>query len=180
MPPLTLDKQSRYYLPHSTTCFICGAKNEVGLKCRFYADDRGAVHLEPIISRKYAGFADVIHGGIQTAILDEAMGWCGFTQTETRELFFTRELNVKFKRNAPPLTPLFLEASLTDVRRGFYHSQAKILDESGALLTLASGIFVPIPKAMMAQVNNQLLFIDDGRRYLPKAMQVCKPRGSVD
>jgi acyl-coenzyme A thioesterase PaaI-like protein len=171
---------NKYYLPHSTTCFICGAKNEVGLKCRFYTNDKGTVHLDPVIKRHYAGFADVVHGGVQTAVLDEAMGWCGFTQSATNSLCFTRELKVKFRKNAPPLVPLYLEANLTDERRGLFYSEGKIMDESGAVLTLASGIFVPIPPAMMELVNNQLLFIDDGRTYHPKALEVCKPIASKE
>jgi acyl-coenzyme A thioesterase PaaI-like protein len=168
----------KYYLPHSTTCFICGAKNEVGLKCRFYTDDKGTVHLDPVLKRHYAGFADVVHGGIQTAVLDEAMGWCGFTQSDSNELCFTREITLKFKKNVPPMVPLYLEANLSDVRRGFFYTEGKIMDESGAVLTLASGVFVPIPAAMMALVNNQLLFIDDGRMYFKKAVEVCKPSAS--
>ncbi|MDR2401105.1 MAG: PaaI family thioesterase [Deferribacteraceae bacterium] len=167
---------NRYYLPHSSTCFICGAKNEVGLKCKFYADDNGSVHLDSAIDQNYAGFAKVVHGGVQTAILDEAMGWCGFTQSEMNELCFTRELAVKFRKNVPPMTPLFLEANLTGVRRGLYYSEAKIADESGAVLTVASGVFVPIPKAVMELVNNQLLYIDDGRKYFQKALDVYKPK----
>jgi hypothetical protein len=54
------------------------------------------------------------------------------------------------------------------------------MDDSGSVLTLANGIFVPIPPAMMALVNNQLLFIDDGRIYLPKAVEVCKPIASKE
>jgi acyl-coenzyme A thioesterase PaaI-like protein len=168
----------KFYLPHSTKCFICGEENEVGLKCRFYADSKGAVHLDGQIAKKYTGFADVIHGGIQSAVLDEAMGWCGFTQSASPALCFTRELTVKFKRNVPPNAPIHVTARLLEVRRGMYFTEGRILSEDNTLLTVATGVFVPIPKEAMAQVNNQLLFVDDGRTYLKKALDIMNPKAT--
>ena len=167
-----------YYLPHSTKCFICGGANEVGLKCKFYTDVTGKVYARPVISGDYAGFADVIHGGIQTALLDEAMGWCGFTGTELSRLCFTREINLKFRKNVAPLSSFIVEAELTDVKRGLIFTKGVIKDETGVVLTSATGIFVPIPGDMMSEVQNQLLFLDDGRRYHKKALELLKPLAS--
>ncbi len=168
----------KYYLPHSTRCFICGADNEVGLKCRFYTDDSGKVFLNPLIQVRYAGFMNVVHGGVQSAILDEAMGWCGFTQTDSESLYFTRELKVKFRKNVQPMTPLIIEANIIDARRGIVYSEGTIKDDSGAVLTAATGMFVPIPAEMMRGTTNHLLFINDGRTYLEKAIRVCNPSPS--
>ncbi len=168
-----------YYLPHSTTCFVCGEANESGLKCRFFADERGHVHLNPVVDKRYAGFMDVVHGGIQSAMLDEAMGWCGVIQGDSEELFFTRELTVKFRKNVRPSVPIFIETRLVDVKRGMARSEGEIRDDSGAVLTLASGVFVPIPKDMMRDVRNALLFVDDGRLYHEKALRICKPKPSL-
>ncbi|MDR2884641.1 MAG: PaaI family thioesterase [Deferribacteraceae bacterium] len=165
----------KLYLPHSTRCFICGESNDVGLKCRFFTNETGHVYLTPTVQPHYCGFMSVVHGGIQTAMLDEAMGWCGFTQGESEELYFTREINVKFKRNVPPSVPIFIETSLTDIKRGFAYTEGSIRDESGTVMTTATGIFVPIPKVKMAETSNFLLYVNDGRRYLEKAMRVCNP-----
>ena len=166
----------RYYLPHSTTCFVCGQENNIGLKCRFFADENGSVHLEPKIKADYAGFAKVVHGGIQTAIMDEAMGWCAFTQHSSENLCFTRELNMKFRRNVVPMSNILLTANLVDVKRNFYYVEGKIEDDSGAVLTQANGIFIPIPSDIMAQIKNELYYINDGRKYLEKAIRVCNPK----
>ena len=168
----------KYYLPHSTKCFICGGANEVGLKCRFYTDGTGKVYTSPAVSRAYAGFSDVVHGGIQTALLDEAMGWCGFTGTELSRLCFTREINLKFRKNVAPLSSFTVEAELTGERRGLIYTKGIIKDEVGAVLTSATGVFVPIPEDMMAGVQNQLLFLDDGRHYYRKALELLKPLAS--
>lgn len=165
----------RYYLPHSTSCFVCGQDNSKGLKCRFYADEKGTVHLDPVVPQVYAGFAQVVHGGIQTAMLDEAMGWCAFTQSDSECLCFTRELNVKFRKNVVPMTEVHIICDLKDIKRGMFHVEGRIEDSAGVLLTQASGVFIPIPEEIMKQVNNQLYYVNDGRQYLEKAMRVINP-----
>ena len=165
-------------MPHSTTCFVCGEANDIGLKCKFFADEHGYVHLNPIVSKRYSGFMDVVHGGIQTAMLDEAMGWCGIIQGDSEELFFTREMKIKFRKNVRPMTPLFIETRLIAIKRGMAVTEGEITDDSGAVLTSARGIFVPIPKEKMKETQNGLLFIDDGRLYHEKAMRICKPKPS--
>lgn len=166
---------TKYYLPHSTTCFICGEANHIGLKCRFYTDKEGIVYLDPVIRKDYAGFTNVIHGGIQSAILDEAMGWCGFTQTEAEQLFYTRELKVKFSKNVLPMAPILVRCEITDTKRDFVYVKGTIKDDSGTLLTSATGIFVPIPPKMMELTANAMKYINDGRTYNEKAMRICKP-----
>ena len=168
----------KYYLPHSTKCFICGEANEVGLKCNFYTDGAGKVYADPSVARVYAGFADVIHGGIQTALLDEAMGWCGFTGTELARLCFTREINLKFRKNVAPLSSFTVEAELTNEKRGLIYTKGTIKDEAGIVLTSATGVFVPIPDDMMSKIKNQLLFLDDGRQYYKKALELLNPIAS--
>ena len=167
-------------MPHSTTCFVCGESNEIGLKCKFFTDEHDHVHLNPIVDRGYSGFMDVVHGGIQSAMLDEAMGWCGVIQGDSEELFFTRELTLKFRKSVPPMTPLFIETRLVDFKRGMAFAEGDIRDDSGAVLTLASGIFVPIPKEKMKETQNALLFIDDGRLYHEKALRICNPKPSTN
>jgi len=155
---------------------VCGEANDIGLKCRFFADKNGFVHLNPVVDKRYSGFMDVVHGGIQSAMLDEAMGWCGVIQGDSEEFFFTREMTLKFRKNVRPMIPLFVETWLVDTKRGMAFTKGEIRDDSGAVLTLASGIFVPIPKVMMKETQNALLFIDDGRLYHEKALKICRPK----
>lgn len=166
----------KYYLPHSLKCFVCGSASEFGLKCRFYTDERGSVFLEPQNFGGYTGFMNVLHGGIQGAIIDEAMGWCAFTQTDFEGICFTRELNIKYKKNVIPQEPFILEANLVARKKNFFYSEAVIRDADGAILTQATGTFIEIPPRMMEGISRELQFIDDGRTYLPKAVEIFKSR----
>nr|MQY82011.1 hypothetical protein [Dehalococcoidia bacterium] len=54
-------------------CFGCGKKNPFGLRLKFRRDG-GGVRAEFTPGEYYQSWTNIIHGGIITAILDEAMG----------------------------------------------------------------------------------------------------------
>ncbi len=55
-------------------CFVCGKDNPRGLKIRVtYLPEEMAAETELSLPREYQGWADVIHGGILSTLLDEMM-----------------------------------------------------------------------------------------------------------
>jgi len=76
-------------------CFGCGRRNPCGLKLRFRRDgDWLRAHFTP--TGVHQGWPDIIHGGIITTVLDEAMGHAalagGFFD------FLTASVQVDFRR----------------------------------------------------------------------------------
>ena len=57
----------------SDLCFGCGQNNPIGLKLKFKWDGKTA-KAEFTPNKFHQGWSDIIHGGITTTILDEAMG----------------------------------------------------------------------------------------------------------
>ncbi len=53
-------------------CFVCGKRNEAGLKLDFRTED-GRTVSEFILLKIHQGYQDIVHGGIISTILDEAM-----------------------------------------------------------------------------------------------------------
>lgn len=53
-------------------CFICGKNNPFGLQLEF-SFHNGKVISEFVLKKAHQGYKDIIHGGIISAILDEAM-----------------------------------------------------------------------------------------------------------
>jgi uncharacterized protein (TIGR00369 family) len=53
-------------------CFVCGDKNPVGLHVQFSLQE-GKVKAEFVPQKIYQGYKDIIHGGIISTLLDEAM-----------------------------------------------------------------------------------------------------------
>ena len=60
-------------------CFACGQLNEAGLHLDFdVSRDRAETRFTP--QRRHEGYDRTVHGGIVSALLDEAMGWAIFHQ----------------------------------------------------------------------------------------------------
>jgi uncharacterized protein (TIGR00369 family) len=53
-------------------CFVCGDKNDNGLKARFYYDGEQAV-TEVNALEQFEGYRGIYHGGIVVTLLDEVM-----------------------------------------------------------------------------------------------------------
>ena len=53
-------------------CFVCGEKNPAGLHLVWRVEDR-ATFTEFTPDKRYQGWKNVVHGGVPSALLDEAM-----------------------------------------------------------------------------------------------------------
>ncbi|MGB8991742.1 MAG: PaaI family thioesterase [Desulfobaccales bacterium] len=55
-------------------CFVCGKDNPRGFRIKVrYLEDQLAAETELSLPREFQGWADVIHGGILSTLLDEMM-----------------------------------------------------------------------------------------------------------
>ena len=60
-------------------CFACGQLNDAGLHLDIeVSKDRAETRFVP--TRRHEGYDGTVHGGIQSAVLDETMGWAIFHQ----------------------------------------------------------------------------------------------------
>ena len=72
LEPATVD--SSLIVRSNHACFGCGDNNPIGLRLRFaYAGNGVEASFTP--SAEHQGFHDVVHGGIISTVLDEAMAW---------------------------------------------------------------------------------------------------------
>jgi acyl-coenzyme A thioesterase PaaI-like protein len=76
-------------------CFGCGDDNPIGLRLRFAPDGNG-VKASFIPSAEHQGFHEVVHGGIISAVLDEAMAWA---TAYAGVWAVTGELRVRFRQS---------------------------------------------------------------------------------
>ncbi len=53
-------------------CFVCGPKNPIGLKLNFSFDGE-KIKTEFIPRKQHQGYMNIVHGGIISTLLDEAM-----------------------------------------------------------------------------------------------------------
>ena len=78
-------------------CFGCSPKNESGLHMEFYLNgQQDAVVSWLSVPDHLCGWGNIVHGGIISTMLDEAMGWAGLILL--RKLVLSKSISVKFFR----------------------------------------------------------------------------------
>jgi len=130
--------------PSSRSCFVCGRDNTHGLQARWTADrEAGEVRAALSIPEPFNGYPGVVHGGIVTALLDEAMARSLLIEGTFEDLLVTARMEVAFRLPTPTGTPVTVVAR---VRR---RSSARAQTE--AELRLADGTVTAHAEALMAR-----------------------------
>ena len=75
-------------------CVVCGTANGHGLRLVFRRSEDGSVQATFACEKAYEGYADVLHGGVISSLLDGAMTNCLFSHGHP---CVTAELTVRFR-----------------------------------------------------------------------------------
>jgi uncharacterized protein (TIGR00369 family) len=121
-------------------CFGCGERNPIGLHLKFRRVD-GAVQAEFTPKPVYEGYAAMMHGGIVSTLLDEAMSWAVIDQGN---LAVTAKMDIEFKRPVPVTEPLLVSGRVVRDRRRLVEASGELRSTSGELLASASAIFMRV------------------------------------
>ncbi|CAN5487145.1 hypothetical protein BH23CHL2_BH23CHL2_00380 [soil metagenome] len=122
-------------------CFGCGTLNQIGLQLEFREMPDG-VWAESCPDRRYEGYLGMIHGGVLTAMLDEAMSWA---ISASGEFTVTTRLNTTFRRPARVQATLLIEGRVVSRGRRLIETAAAIYDvDSGKLVAEAEGRFMRV------------------------------------
>ena len=105
-------------------CYVCGKENPAGLGVDFEIDqERRAISAKFTPSDIHQGYEGIVHGGILSTLLDEAMGKLTVSLGIPA---VTAEIMVKFKTPAAPGEELFVSGRLTHEARRLVQAEAKI------------------------------------------------------
>ncbi len=121
-------------------CFVCGDRNEIGLKARFYFDaDRGRAVSDITADELYAGYKNIFHGGITSTLLDEIM----IKSLLAEDIFVvTAEMTVKFKKPVYSGDRLHFEGWKTGHKGPLYLTEGKAVNQNGETVAEASGKYI--------------------------------------
>ncbi len=121
-------------------CFVCGLKNPNGLKLNFEIDkEKQTLKTTFVASPTFQGWDGIVHGGIISTLLDEAMAKL------VHELGFesvTASLEIRFKKPAPILEPLRIYGALTEVGKRLIRAKAHVAKEDGTVLATGTSTFL--------------------------------------
>ena len=123
-------------------CFFCGDLNPIGLKLTFQE-----TQTEPreVVSRwkaspMFAGLGRILHGGIQSGLFDEIMGWA--THHLAQQSGVTTALNVQFFRPVYVDQEIEVRCRIESQEGSKIHLVAEIRNESGNVCTRATGTYL--------------------------------------
>lgn len=129
-------------------CFGCGRHNPIGLHLRFERDGAGGMVADYVPRPEDQGFPDMMHGGIATLILDEAMGWAMYADGV---FAVTARMETRFRRPVPVALPadaaLRVRSAVVRHRGRRIELRADLSAPDGAVLVEAAGLFLRMDPA---------------------------------
>jgi len=130
-------------------CFVCGDKNDFGLKARFYFQDNKAV-AECVAHKHFEGYYDFYHGGITAALLDEVM----IKALMARDIpAMTVELSVRYHKAVVIGQKLLLTGYLEHQRGRLYLTRGEAKLESGEIVASATGKYLRVRRDMESRLQ---------------------------
>jgi len=106
----------------SDKCFACGPKNPIGLKLKFSWDGQ-EVKAKFTPGEYHQGWAGLVHGGIMSCLLDEAMSYAALYSGVNS---LTARMQTRFRMPLPIDEPLTVTGSVTKKTRRLVETKAEL------------------------------------------------------
>ena len=121
-------------------CFVCGENNPNGLRLSFEIDkEKQTLKTTFVASPTFQGWDGIVHGGILSTLLDEAMAKLVY---ELGYQAVTASIEIKFKKPAPILEPLLVFGEVTEVSKRLIRAKAHIAKKDGTILAVGISTFM--------------------------------------
>lgn len=123
-------------------CFVCGQDNQYGLRLVFKIDEAARAISTEFTPRKiHQGYVDVVHGGIISTVLDEAMTKLAFSLGLDA---VTGRLTVRFKRPLMVGEKITVTGRLTKESGRAIEAEARAVKEDGTVVAEAEGLLMRV------------------------------------
>ncbi|MFA8450409.1 MAG: PaaI family thioesterase [Bacteroidales bacterium] len=110
-------------------CFGCSPDNNDGLQMEFYTDGE-IVICEWDPKPQFQGYVNVLHGGIQSTLIDEIACWLVHAKLKTSGV--TSSLNVRYLKPVPSNEgKIKLTATLEQMRKNLADVKVELFSNSG-------------------------------------------------
>lgn len=131
---------SKIDLADDRMCFVCGKQNPIGLKLIFKTEGRKTTAVFTP-KKEHQGYKDIVHGGILSTVLDEAMTRLGY-QVGLNTV--TAHIEVDFRKPAYVNQPLTLEGEILREEGRKVFAKSRITNKNREVVAEATGILVKI------------------------------------
>lgn len=124
------------------SCFACGSENPRGLHLKFAPPLPGRASLEWTPAENLESFRGIIHGGIVTTVLDEAMS---HAVVASHWEALTAEVRVRFHQSVRAGEALHVSARVVERRKRKILTEATMKTAAGEERAHAWGTFLLLP-----------------------------------
>ena len=123
-------------------CFVCGPRNPLGLNIPIKKHTEGhTCTFTWTAGPAYQGYAGIVHGGMLSTLLDEAMAHAVMGDDT---LAVTADIKIRFHRPAPVGLPLKFIATRVGQRKHLHFARSSVVSPDGTVLAEAEGRFAEI------------------------------------
>lgn len=121
-------------------CFVCGRENPIGLRLSFDLDLPARTVSTVFRPRHFhQGWKNRLHGGILSAVLDEAMVNAAYLLDMPA---VTAEMSIRFRAPADTRQVLNIHGTITDIRTKFLKAAAECRTTDGTCVAEASALLI--------------------------------------
>jgi len=133
-------------------CFACSRSNPNGMQLEYALSKKGDVIAEFKYGNQYEGFPGILHGGVLSAILDEAMTHCLFAGGYVA---VTADYRVQFRHPVVTDQNATVRAWISYSTQPLYILQAEIV-QNGRVKTIATGRFMEQPQLLSEESSRTI------------------------
>lgn len=137
--------KSPLFTDKNNNCFVCGKDNEQGLRLKDFIVEDQTIYTDIILGEKYSGFPGIIHGGIQSTIMDELMAWTIFVFEN--KIGITMSMKMKFKK------PLLVNRK--------FRASAHIINRTRKVLIIKS--FIKVDDEIITEGEGQYMVLSQDK-----------------
>lgn len=123
-------------------CFACGIENPIGLKIVFETTQDGVV-ANFIPTKEYQGYVGILHGGIISTLLDEAMAQAVIIRGNQA---VTARMEVQFKKPIVIGEIICLKGRVTQEKGRIIETYGEI-EQNGQITAVATASFFIVRQA---------------------------------
>jgi uncharacterized protein (TIGR00369 family) len=129
---------------NSKMCFVCGEKNDFGLRAKFYETDDNQLVALINPSEQHQGYPGRMHGGIAATILDETIARSICNGKNEQIWGVTLELKTKFRKPIPLGQELKIVGRVTSEGTRAFEGTAEIVLPDGEIAVSAEGKYLKV------------------------------------
>lgn len=137
------ESETRLRARSQSACFVCGQENPQGLRLRFEPQETGEMAATWTPVPAWEGFRGIVHGGVVSTVLDEAMSKA---VAATGNEALTAELRVRFRRHVTSGDTFLVRGWITSRNRRLIETEAILRTPDGTEHAHAWATFMTLPK----------------------------------